>query len=130
MAEQAVDVAVRHLGLRRRCRTRDCLLDGAPRQPWAEFVPATVSRLRSHHGLSEAAARHLVGRYGRRAEDVADYAVRYPALALPVADGEPDLRAELAYQRDHEMAVLPADSLLRRTRLGLFRPELLSPPDK
>ena len=41
---------------------------------------------------------------------------------------EPDLLAEFAYQRDHEMALTPADFLLRRTRLGLFRPDLLMKP--
>ena len=39
--------------------------------------------------------------------------------------GEPEIRAEFAYHREHEMAQTPADSLLRRTRLGLFHPDLL-----
>jgi glycerol-3-phosphate dehydrogenase len=56
---------------------------------------------------------------------VAAYLARDPALARPVVAGEPDLWAEFAYQRDHEMALYQADHLLRRTRLGLFRPELL-----
>jgi glycerol-3-phosphate dehydrogenase len=47
---------------------------------------------------------------------------------MPVVAGEPDLRAEFVYQREHEMAVCPADHLLRRTRLGLFKPELLDRP--
>jgi glycerol-3-phosphate dehydrogenase len=64
-----------------------------------------------------------VRRYGRRWEEVARLLT--PALARPVVAGEPDLLVELAYQRDHEMAVLPEDFLLRRTRLGLFHPELL-----
>jgi glycerol-3-phosphate dehydrogenase len=42
--------------------------------------------------------------------------------------GEPDLLVEFAFQRDQEMALCPADHLLRRTRLGLFRPELLQTP--
>ena len=56
---------------------------------------------------------------------MAEYLGRDPALRGRVVEGEPDLLAEFAYQRDHEMAMTPADCLLRRTRLGLFRPELL-----
>jgi glycerol-3-phosphate dehydrogenase len=74
--------------------------------------------------LRPEAAQHLVGRYGRRAADVAAYLEPHPELAEPVAAGEPDLRVEFVYHRDHEMAIYPADYLLRRTRLGLFRPEL------
>ena len=76
-------------------------------------------------GLAPASARHLVRRYGQRAADVANYIRTDPELAQPVTPGEPDLRAEFAYQRDHEMALQPADHLLRRTRLGLFHPALL-----
>ena len=58
--------------------------------------------------------------------DLADVHDHHAAgRSLPVT---PDTRAELAYQRDHEMAVLPADYFLRRTRLGLYRPEVLAPP--
>ena len=85
-----------------------------------------MAALCSRDGLEEKAARHLVNRYGRRAETVARYARRQSELARPVVTGEPDLQAELAYQRDHEMAVRPEDFLLRRTRLGLFRAELLA----
>ena len=125
MAEVVIDAVVRRLGLRRRCRTRDFRLDGAPRGPWERFEPAAVRRLQSRWSLSEEDARHLVGRYGMRADDVAEYLGRDPTLRGRVTPDEPDLLAEFAYQRDHEMAMTPADLLLRRTRLGLFRPELL-----
>jgi glycerol-3-phosphate dehydrogenase len=125
MAEAATDAAAQRLGLRRRCLTRDFLLDGAPRRPWTEFAPEAAADLRRCYGLDSETARHLVGRYGERAAEAAAYVERDPNLRRPVTQGEPDLRAELAYQRDHEMAVFPADYLLRRTRLGLFRPTLL-----
>jgi glycerol-3-phosphate dehydrogenase len=129
MAEVITDAIAGRLGRRRRGRTRTFRLDGTPGLPWDKFLSATGNILRARHGLSEAAARHLVSRYGRRAPDVAAYVERDPTLAEPVVAGEPDLRAEFVYQREHEMAAYPADFLLRRTRLGLFRPELLrSPP--
>ncbi len=128
MAETAVDAVTRRLGMRRPCRTRDFRLDGSPREPWEQFEPAAVKELQTRWALSEEDARHLVGRYGRRAEDVAAYLDGDPALRRRVAAGEPDLSVEFAFQRDHEMAMTPADFLLRRTRLGLFQPELLSRP--
>jgi glycerol-3-phosphate dehydrogenase len=128
MAELVTDEALRRLGQRRRCRTASYRLDGAPAEEWETFAPAAVASLRAHFHLDEATAHHLVGRYGRRARDVAGYLERRPELARPVVEGEPDLWAELAYQRDREMAVEAEDFLLRRTRLGLFRPELLRQP--
>jgi glycerol-3-phosphate dehydrogenase len=130
MAEVITDQVVRRLGLVRRCRTRSFPLDGTPAQPWARFEPAGIAALRRRHGLDEEAACHLVHCYGRRAEDVARYADRDPALRQRVVEGEPDLLAEFAYQREEEMAITPGDFLLRRTRLGLFRPELLQGKDE
>jgi glycerol-3-phosphate dehydrogenase len=128
MAEIITDTVVRRLGLSRRCRTRSFRLDGAPEGPWDRFAPATIAVLTSRCHLDSEKARHLVARYGRRAVEVADYLDRDATLARPVVDGEPDVLAEFAYQRDHEMALMPADFLLRRTRLGLFHPELLRNP--
>jgi glycerol-3-phosphate dehydrogenase len=101
-------------------------LRGAPREPWEKFELAAVSALCSRHNLDEESARHLIGRYGRCALDVASYLERDRSLAEPVLPGEPELRVEFAYQRAQEMAIYPADCLLRRTRLGLFRPGLLT----
>jgi glycerol-3-phosphate dehydrogenase len=128
MAEVITDEVCRQLGWRRQCRTRTCPLDGAPREPWELYEPAATAALKQNRDLSEGAARHLVKRYGRRAAEVAAYFRRQPELAAPVVSGEPDLQAEFAYQKDFEMAIYPADHLLRRTRLGLFHPELLGNP--
>jgi len=126
MAEVITDAVAARLGRRMRCRTANHPLDGAPAVPWPEFAPAETQALARQHGLAEASARHLVTRYGRRAADAAALLARDPALARPVVAGEPDLAVEFVYQRAEEMALCEADCLLRRTRLGLFRPELLS----
>jgi glycerol-3-phosphate dehydrogenase len=129
MAEVITDEVVRRLGLHRRCLTRDLRLVGAPDLPWNQYEPAAVRDLCSRYALRPESAEHLVHRYGRRAENVANYVKSDPSLGLPVVEGEPDLLAEFAYQRDFEMAQKPEDFLLRRTRLGLFHAELLrSPP--
>jgi glycerol-3-phosphate dehydrogenase len=130
MAQVITDALMARLGRRTWVRTHDYLLDGTPRQPWPAARLATIAQLRQRHGLTPEQAGHLVDRYGRRAADVASYLERAPELARPIVAREPDLRVELPYQRDHEMAVCQADHLLRRTRLGLFRPDLLAPSAK
>jgi glycerol-3-phosphate dehydrogenase len=124
-AEILTDTVVRRLGLSRRCRTRSFPLDGAPRQPWEQFRPSAIRTLTSDDRVSEETAAHLVDRYGRRAMEVADYLRRDPALDARIVAEEPDILAEFAYQRDHEMALTADDFLLRRTRLGLFHPDCL-----
>jgi glycerol-3-phosphate dehydrogenase len=128
MAEVVTDEVMRRLGRRRRCRTPPFALEGTPPGSWPAFFAAAVRDLRRNHGLEEKTARHLVGRYGQRAWDVMKYVQQVPVMAEPLVAGEPDLRAEWAYQRDHEMAMVPADHWLRRTRLGLYRPELVPGP--
>jgi glycerol-3-phosphate dehydrogenase len=125
MAEVVTDAVARRLGRPRRCRTRDCPLDGAPDQPWADFVRGAVKALTGSHELSEDAARHLAWRYGTRAFEAAAYLDEAPELARPIVPGEPDLLVELPYQRDHEMALTPSDHFLRRMRLGMYHPEVL-----
>lgn len=126
MAEVITDAVTRRLGRRRFCRTRELPLDGTPPGDWEAFVLRETTALASRHGLSAQAAGHLVRRYGRRAGDVAAYLEQDPSGKQPVVHGEPDLCVEFAYQRDQEMAAYPADHLLRRTRLGLFHPGLLT----
>jgi glycerol-3-phosphate dehydrogenase len=126
MAEIITDTIARRFGGQRLRRTRHFRLDGTPRLRWNEFAPAEAIRLSQQWGLPEAAARHLVNRYGRRAADVASYLGQTPKGMEPIVADEPDLQVEFVYQREHEMAIYPADHLLRRTRLGLFQPELLA----
>jgi glycerol-3-phosphate dehydrogenase len=126
MAEVITDTVAARLGRRRRGRTRNFPVDGTPREAWSRFQPAEVLTLGARYKLDERVTEHLVSRYGRHAAEVTAYLDRDAGLAKPVVSGEPDLLAELAYQRDHEMAIYPTDHLLRRTRLGLFHPRLLN----
>jgi glycerol-3-phosphate dehydrogenase len=122
MAKTITDAVLRGLGLSRRpCRTREFRLDGAADDAALHVYPPSAA-----YHLPEGAWQHLLARYGRRAHDVAAYLADDPELARPVIEGEPDLRVEFVYQRRHEMALFPADYLLRRTRLGLFHPRLLT----
>src|SRR5262249_17939614 len=119
------DTLVRRLGKQRQCRTRDHRLYGCPAGSWEKFEATVPAALAAKYQLSETTARHLVHRYGAHAEKPLEYVLKDQALANPIIEGEPDIRAEFAYQRDYEMAIYPEDFLLRRTRLGLFYPRLL-----
>jgi glycerol-3-phosphate dehydrogenase len=121
MAEIITDRAMGRVGASGRCRTKIFGLDGTPPGSWSVFRESEAARLVSDLGMSPSAAGHLVGRYGRCAEGVARFGNWQPIHAE-----EPDLEGELLYHREQEMAVLPGDFLLRRTRLGLFHPELLT----
>jgi glycerol-3-phosphate dehydrogenase len=129
MAEVATDWIAAQLGWRLPCRTQAYRLTGAPPGPWGEFAATATARLATHFGLPAEAAQHLVARYGRHAFAVAAGVHQYPDGLEPLYPGEPDLRLEIPYQQQQEMALFPADHLLRRTRLGLFHPELLSGND-
>jgi glycerol-3-phosphate dehydrogenase len=124
MAEIITDSLVRRLGKQRQCRTRDYRVHGCPER-WEDFELSMPGTLARKYCISEESAQHLVNRYGACAEKVADYVKKDSSLAYPIMAGEPDLRAELSYQRDHEMAIYPEDFLLRRSRLGLFNPRFL-----
>jgi glycerol-3-phosphate dehydrogenase len=125
MAEVITSAAMERLGRRSWERTRHHRLDGTPAEPWSKFRTAAVALLAKRYALPLSSSQHLTDRYGSRALDVASYLEKSPELARPVVAGEADLQVEFPYQRDHEMAVRKADHLLRRTRLGLFHPELL-----
>ncbi|MEK7668835.1 MAG: glycerol-3-phosphate dehydrogenase/oxidase [Gemmatimonadota bacterium] len=73
--------------------------------------------------IDEAMARVLVSRYGSEAAAVANLAQREPALARPVAPGQPVLAAEVVHQARREMAMTVADVLVRRTRRFLEDPQ-------
>jgi glycerol-3-phosphate dehydrogenase len=122
MAEIATNAVAQRLGSRRPSRTRHCRLDGAPAATWELFRSSAVASLSARYNLPDAAVRHLVDRYGRRADDVAHYLQGRPELGAAIIPGEPDLAVEFVYQRNHEMAVRPEDFLLRRTHLARSQP--------
>ncbi len=124
MSEVVTDRIAERLGRRCPCRTAGLLLDGAPAEPWSEFVKLETAAISREFGLGPSTAAHLVNRYGTNARFVAEV-IRERHEDQAVVAGEADLIGEWAYQRLAEMATTPADHLLRRSRIGLWHPELL-----
>jgi glycerol-3-phosphate dehydrogenase len=128
MAEKLVDQLVQDLGgtpAAASCTTATHRLIGTPDEDWAAFRPREQGALAEQFQLAPELAVQLVERYGSRARTLAAEFGRDVSAWSPIVPGEAYVRAELPYQAAYELAQCPADHFLRRTRLGLFHPELL-----
>jgi glycerol-3-phosphate dehydrogenase len=111
MAKMTVDAIVEREARDAPCRTHEIPLGQA-------IEPDELPRV---EGVPEAAYAMLAGRYGHSAHDVLAVAAERGELAQPiVADGPPDLLAEVVHAARREQARSVGDALLRRTRLGLL----------
>jgi glycerol-3-phosphate dehydrogenase len=126
MAETIVDFLGQRLGRSRRCRTKGLPLEGTPPEPWQPFFERTVAEIQRRLPIPFDSACHLVNRYGNRIGGVLRTMGAAPDGWQRLHPAEPDLLGELAYQREQEMALFPTDLLLRRSRIGMYRPELLT----
>jgi glycerol-3-phosphate dehydrogenase len=110
MAKMTVDRLVESDARDAPCRTHEIPLGEAIDAGELERVP----------GVAEQAYEPLAARYGHQAREVLRIAATSPALAAPIAEGLPDLRAEAVHAARHEQAATLGDVLLRRTRVGLL----------
>ncbi len=127
MAEQLVDRVISDFGesaARSSCRTADHRLVGCPDRNWATFRDQETQSLAAMYCMNPQITQQLVDRYGCRAGALLGETGSDEQSRQPIIRGELDIQAELPYHAHHEMAVCVADSLLRRTRLGLLHPEL------
>jgi glycerol-3-phosphate dehydrogenase len=67
--------------------------------------------------VAEPVARHLVASYGSEAAGVLNLVQRNRVLGRPLVEGRPEIRAEVAYAVEREMAVRLTDVLARRLHL-------------
>src|SRR5262245_26102381 len=82
---------------------------GAPAQPWEFFRDDESAKLRQQYGLDAELARHLVNRYGTRARWLVSEFGDSTESRAQIRPEDPDVPAEFAFQRAHEMAMLPID---------------------
>lgn len=108
MAEDTVDVVMERLG-RPMSRNR-----GRSRTARLRLIGSAGSR---RAGRTDA---HLTRHHGDEAPLIDQLIDTDPALAEPLVDGLPYLRAEAIHAVRHEMAVTLDDVLIRRTRAHLF----------
>lgn len=120
LAEQVVDLAARKLGHKlRRCVTADVPLPGGAIGNFNKFVAATVH---AHPGVDAELVQHLARNYGGRVGEVLHCLSRDPELARPLAEGLPEVEAQVVHAVRAEMAVNLEDVVFRRTGLGTLGP--------
>jgi glycerol-3-phosphate dehydrogenase len=86
-------------------------------------VRASARRLADDYGVTAAVTGHLITRYGSLATEVLDLIRADKTLGLPLLDGYPYLRAEIAHAVTHEGALHAEDVLARRVRLLIESPD-------
>jgi glycerol-3-phosphate dehydrogenase len=86
-------------------------------------VRASARRLADDSGVTAAVTGHLIARYGSLATEVLDLIRADKTLGLPLLDGYPYLRAEVAHAVTHEGALHAEDVLARRVRLLIESPD-------
>ena len=82
-------------------------------------VQAGAGRLAEDYRVPRAVVDHLLSRYGTLAGEILDLIRADPALARPLSEGFPYLRAEVVYAVTHEDALHVEDVLMRRMRLSI-----------
>ena len=114
MAADTVDIVAKRLSGAKRCPTRKLPVHGAGGLKNLRD-PGAAARL----GTTPAVLDHLVGRYGSDSPRLLALINADPALAEPLVEGLPYLRAEALYAVREEMATTLSDVLSRRTRAQL-----------
>ncbi len=116
MAADAVDAAIRPLGLTTASTTERLPLVGAT--DWAA-VRDSAPQIARQTGLSPADAGRLLQRHGDRVRDLLRLAALDPALGRPLAGAPQYLAAELVHAVVAEGAHSLIDVLVRRTHLSI-----------
>ena len=117
MAERALDLAVKQLGMRtKKCQTHMTPVRGGKIEDFAAFLRNAL--LKVPRSINERATEHLVYTYGSEYQKLVDCMLRQPDLARRIAPPLPVTFAEVEHAIHHEMAVNLADVIGRRTELG------------
>jgi glycerol-3-phosphate dehydrogenase len=110
VAERIVDIVAKRIGRKSgRCRTAS-----------VPFVAAAGVRPGTAYDAPPATAEeHLRRRYGALASEIAAYVRKEPSLAERIVEDMPELRAEVVWAVEHEMAMTLEDVLMRRLHIHL-----------
>ena len=114
MAQDAIDKVEEILEKSNPCLTADHILAGGENFDYEDW-----KSIQREYGLEEDTCKHLILKYGSRAERVAELIREDATLAERLVPYLPYLKAEVIYVTRHEMAVTPRDFLARRIRLEI-----------
>lgn len=122
---QAADLALRHLGERRRVTTENLAIGGGRELPAPAQRAAWISGLADIHAVEPARVAQWVSRYGSRVRALLDFIGQTPDRPLRHHPGY--TVNELRFLIAREQVVTPEDLLVRRTAMaiaGELTPEL------
>jgi glycerol-3-phosphate dehydrogenase len=116
MAEDTIDAVQRQLCIPK----TECLTKNHPLIGTEGYTADYWQVLVKEYGVSKDTARHLAEKFGTRGPRVLELAREIPALAEPLLDGSPLLRAEVTYCARNEMALTIEDVLFRRLGVQVY----------
>ncbi len=114
MAKDAVDQIDGIFGSRNDCKTDTYVLAGGENYKLDQY-----KTLGNKYGLSVEVAKHLVQKYGSRADEVGLLTIYDETLKQPLDPAYPYIQAEVVYCARVEMATTLRDFLARRIRLEI-----------
>lgn len=118
LAQKVVDLVVRRLGRRGRCRTGELPLGGGGIEDLKSYIEEARSRY-SGLGLEGEQIESLIYTYGTRFEEILQLVEEEPTLGERLCPQRPEIMAQVVYGLEREMVCTSADFLLRRTGIGL-----------
>ncbi|MBE9464091.1 glycerol-3-phosphate dehydrogenase/oxidase [Dyadobacter subterraneus] len=114
MAKDTIDQADIIFEQNNDCKTANHLLTGG-----ANFDYNSWKFLVKDFGLAEDVSKHLVSKYGSRANEIGKLVTANPALKEKLDSNYPYITAEIIYSVRNEMAITPRDILARRIRMEI-----------
>jgi glycerol-3-phosphate dehydrogenase len=117
IAERAMDLAVKQLGIRtKKCQTHMTPVRGGKIEDFRAFLKKAL--LKVPRVIHERSTEHLVYTYGSEYQRLVDCMLRQPDLARRIDAPLPVTLAEVEHAIHHEMALHLSDVIGRRTELG------------
>jgi len=113
IAEEAIDLVCKKLNKPVKCTTAHTPLQGLP-----EVKALDIETAARQYDISRQTVNHLVNVYGARFSEVLKYVGMNKLLGKPIAEGTPDIIAQIQYAVDEESAMTLNDFMLRRTNIG------------
>lgn len=119
MAEKVVNRICGKLGRRVACRTHEIALNSETSMGDLEMsLFENLERISSGYGIGPAQGEALIQIYGPRFLDVLELTKAEPGLKERLCPKNPDIKAQVKYSVENEMALKLTDFMLRRTGIG------------
>ncbi|MFI5303334.1 MAG: glycerol-3-phosphate dehydrogenase [Nitrospiria bacterium] len=122
IAEKAVDLVGRRLARTdlKECRTSvDPLYGGKLKKSFDRFLEEDGKKWAGQYQIDLSIISHLIGQYGSRTKEVLNLVEKDRSLGERISPAFLNIKAEIVYSIEIEMALTLSDFLRRRTLLGL-----------